>query len=163
MSPLAIEKITSKETLMGLLYALKDSRYWSAEQFSDWATEVLISSDDPSVWTLDLIAVKDRSDLDRALQKICIHNNILVPNWVDEITTGLVLVRNRKGLLHDDAAVNALGELADTSGIVGLTPEEVYGDFSLEDERLSSAIARAITGTRWNGWVFFGLKNRRGA
>jgi len=25
-----------------------------------------------------------------------------------------------------------------------------------------SAIARAITGTRWNGWVFFGLKNLRG-
>ncbi|MBK5932426.1 Protein of unknown function (DUF2924) [Rhodovulum imhoffii] len=24
-----------------------------------------------------------------------------------------------------------------------------------------SAIARAITGTHWNGWVFFGLKNRR--
>src|SRR6056297_2194615 len=26
-----------------------------------------------------------------------------------------------------------------------------------------SAIARAITGTRWNGWVFFGLKSRPGA
>jgi hypothetical protein len=25
-----------------------------------------------------------------------------------------------------------------------------------------SAIARAIAGTRWNGWVFFGLKNHRG-
>lgn len=25
-----------------------------------------------------------------------------------------------------------------------------------------SAIARAITGTRWNGWVFFGLKNMAG-
>ena len=25
-----------------------------------------------------------------------------------------------------------------------------------------SAIARAITETRWNGWVFFGLKNQRG-
>ena len=25
-----------------------------------------------------------------------------------------------------------------------------------------SAIARAITGTQWNGWVFFGLKNFRG-
>jgi hypothetical protein len=25
-----------------------------------------------------------------------------------------------------------------------------------------SAVARAITGTRWNGLVFFGLKNRRG-
>ena len=26
-----------------------------------------------------------------------------------------------------------------------------------------SAIARAIPGTRWNGWLFFGLKNRRAA
>lgn len=26
-----------------------------------------------------------------------------------------------------------------------------------------SAIARAITGTRWNGWTFFGLKGQRGA
>jgi hypothetical protein len=26
-----------------------------------------------------------------------------------------------------------------------------------------STIARAITGTRWNGWVFFGLKNKRGS
>lgn len=25
-----------------------------------------------------------------------------------------------------------------------------------------SAIARAITGTRWNGWTFFGLPSRRG-
>lgn len=29
--------------------------------------------------------------------------------------------------------------------------------------RSLSAIARAITGTRWNGWSFFGLKNPRGA
>ncbi|WP_149539271.1 DUF2924 domain-containing protein [Siccirubricoccus phaeus] len=28
--------------------------------------------------------------------------------------------------------------------------------------RSLSAIARAITGTRWNGWSFFGLKNQRG-
>ena len=25
-----------------------------------------------------------------------------------------------------------------------------------------SAVARAITGTQWNGWLFFGLKNRAG-
>ena len=28
--------------------------------------------------------------------------------------------------------------------------------------RSLSAIARAITGTRWNGWAFFGLKAGRG-
>ncbi|MTH59998.1 DUF2924 domain-containing protein [Paracoccus litorisediminis] len=27
--------------------------------------------------------------------------------------------------------------------------------------RSLSAIARAVSGTRWNGWVFFGLKNHR--
>lgn len=27
--------------------------------------------------------------------------------------------------------------------------------------RSLSAIARAITNTRWNGWVFFGLKNTK--
>ena len=25
-----------------------------------------------------------------------------------------------------------------------------------------SSVARAIAGTRWNGWIFFGLKNQRG-
>ena len=25
-----------------------------------------------------------------------------------------------------------------------------------------SSVARSITGTRWNGWVFFGLRNQRG-
>jgi len=29
--------------------------------------------------------------------------------------------------------------------------------------RSLSAIARKITGVRWNGWVFFGLKSHRGA
>ena len=29
--------------------------------------------------------------------------------------------------------------------------------------RSLSAVARAITETRWNGWVFFGLKSQRGA
>ncbi len=24
-----------------------------------------------------------------------------------------------------------------------------------------SSVARLITGTRWNGWIFFGLKNQR--
>ncbi len=28
--------------------------------------------------------------------------------------------------------------------------------------RSLSAIARAVTGTRWNGWAFFGLQSRRG-
>ncbi len=38
-------------------------------------------------------------------------------------------------------------------------------DFEYEGRpyRSLSAIARHITGTRWNGWTFFGLKGRAGA
>ena len=38
-------------------------------------------------------------------------------------------------------------------------------DFEFEGRpyRSLSAIARHITGTRWNGWTFFGLKGRPGA
>lgn len=40
-----------------------------------------------------------------------------------------------------------------------------HDDFEWEGRpyRSLSAIARAITGTRWNGWTFFGLKQRSGA
>jgi Protein of unknown function (DUF2924) len=41
----------------------------------------------------------------------------------------------------------------------------VHDDFyEYEGRRYESlsVIARFITGTRWNGWVFFGLKNQRG-
>ena len=34
-------------------------------------------------------------------------------------------------------------------------------DFQGRPYQSLSAIARAITGIRWNGWVFFGLKNHR--
>jgi hypothetical protein len=36
-------------------------------------------------------------------------------------------------------------------------------EFGGRPYRSLSAIARHITGTRWNGWTFFGLKGRRGA
>jgi hypothetical protein len=40
-----------------------------------------------------------------------------------------------------------------------------YQDFEYQGRpyRSLSAIARHITGTRWNGLLFFGLKNRRGS
>ena len=35
-------------------------------------------------------------------------------------------------------------------------------EFEVRPYRSLSAVARAITGTRWNGWTFFGLKAGRG-
>jgi hypothetical protein len=42
-----------------------------------------------------------------------------------------------------------------------VTVRDEYFEYQGRPYKSLSAIARAITGTRWNGLLFFGLKNRR--
>jgi hypothetical protein len=58
---------------------------------------------------------------------------------------GTQLVREWKGVEH----------------CVTIRPDDF--EFQGRPYKSLSAIAREITGVRWNGWVFFGLKNHRGA
>jgi hypothetical protein len=62
----------------------------------------------------------------------------------DKPVTGTKLVRNHHGVEH------TVTVLADGYSWEGRPYKSL------------SAIARAITGTRWNGWTFFGIANRRG-
>ena len=62
----------------------------------------------------------------------------------DKPVTGTKLVRNYQGVEH------TVTVLADGYSWEGRPYKSL------------SAIARAITGTRWNGWTFFGIANRRG-
>ena len=63
----------------------------------------------------------------------------------DKPVTGTRLVRNYQGVEHT-VTVKADGY-----------------EWEGRPYKFLSAIARAITGTRWNGWTFFGLQSRRGA
>ena len=62
----------------------------------------------------------------------------------DKPVTGTQLIREWKGVEH---CVTVL--------------DDGYAYMGQPYKSLSS-VARAITGTRWNGWTFFGLKNHRG-
>ena len=61
----------------------------------------------------------------------------------DKPVTGTKLVRNHQGVEH------TVTVLADGYSWEGRPYKSL------------SAIARAITGTRWKGWTFFGIANRR--
>ena len=61
----------------------------------------------------------------------------------DKPVTGTKLVRNHQGVEH---TVTVLGDGYSWEG---------------RPYKSLSAIARAITGTRWNGWTFFGIAHRR--
>ena len=62
----------------------------------------------------------------------------------DKPITGTRLIREWKGVEH---CVTVLDDGYDYMG---------------QPYKSLSSVARAITGTRWNGWTFFGLKNHRG-
>jgi Protein of unknown function (DUF2924) len=58
-------------------------------------------------------------------------------------TAGTVLVREWQGVEHRITVLN-----------------DGY-EYQQRPYKSLSAVARTITGTRWNGWTFFGLKNQR--
>ena len=62
----------------------------------------------------------------------------------DKPITGTRLIREYQGVKHSVTVLN-----------------DGY-EYQGRPYQSLSSIARAITGTRWNGWLFFGLKNRRG-
>jgi Protein of unknown function (DUF2924) len=61
----------------------------------------------------------------------------------DRPIAGTRLIRDRKGVEHS------------------VTVRDEGYEYQGRPYKSLSAIARLITGTRWNGWIFFGLKNQR--
>jgi hypothetical protein len=78
----------------------------------------------------------------------------------DQLDGGDIAVRRRRA---DDRPVAGTKVIREYQGAVHQVTvlHEGY-EWQGRPYKSLSAIARAITGTRWNGWVFFGLKNRRG-
>ncbi len=72
----------------------------------------------------------------------------------------VVLRRIRAGEDRPVAGTRLVREFQGVEHTVTVLPDGF--EYEGRPYRSLSAIARAITGTRWNGWTFFGLKNQRG-
>ena len=61
---------------------------------------------------------------------------------------------------HDDRPIAGTRLLREWQGVEHCVVVRDSGyEYQGRPYKSLSAIARAITGTRWNGWIFFGLKN----
>lgn len=61
---------------------------------------------------------------------------------------------------HDDRPIAGTRLLREWQGVEHCVIVRDSGyEYQGRPYKSLSAIARAITGTRWNGWIFFGLKN----
>jgi hypothetical protein len=77
----------------------------------------------------------------------------------EQLDGGNITTRRIRSDLKPIAGTRLLREWQGVEHIVTVTADGF--DWQGRPYRSLSAIARAITGTRWNGWVFFGLKNHR--
>ena len=77
----------------------------------------------------------------------------------EQLDGGNIITRRIRADLKPIAGTRLIRDWQGVEQIVTVTQDGF--DFQGRPYQSLSAIARAITGTRWNGWVFFGLKNHR--
>jgi hypothetical protein len=77
----------------------------------------------------------------------------------EQLDGGNITTRRIRADLKPIAGTRLIREWQGVEHVVTVTADGY--DWQGRPYRSLSAIARAITGTRWNGWIFFGLKNRR--
>ena len=78
----------------------------------------------------------------------------------EELDGGKAEVRRKRA---DDRPIAGTRLVRDYQGVEHCVTVLADGfDYQGQPYKSLSAIARAITGTRWNGWVFFGLRHAGG-
>ena len=78
----------------------------------------------------------------------------------EELDGGKAEVRRKRA---DDRPIAGTRLIRDYQGVEHCVTVLAGGfDYQGQPYKSLSAIARAITGTRWNGWVFFGLRHSGG-
>lgn len=76
---------------------------------------------------------------------------------------GEQLASGKKVTLGDNRPIAGIRLIREWQGVEHcVTVRQADFEYQGRPYKSLSAVARAITGTRWNGWIFFGLKNQRG-
>jgi hypothetical protein len=78
----------------------------------------------------------------------------------DKLDGGNVAIRRARVDNRPIAGTRLIREWAGIEHCVTVLPDGF--EWAGRPYKSLSAVARAITGTRWNGWTFFGLKSTRG-
>lgn len=78
----------------------------------------------------------------------------------EQLDGGNVILRRIRADSRPLPGIRLLREWQGVEHVVTVRPDDF--EFEGRPYRSLSAIARHITGTRWNGWTFFGLRAARG-
>lgn len=124
--------------LIGALYALADSGYWSKSEIGAWADRIIAAIETPRYWLVDwsLRASSDVPDSDVVKFDQVDWFEANFPDDLNDMTAGLVLLNFYFGRLSEEETRHKVGELADGGYVTGIEIEEMW-DIPLDDARLN--------------------------
>ncbi len=131
-------KISGIGDLIGALYALADSGFWSKSEIGGWADGVIAAIETPRYWLIDL-SLRASSDMPACDVVTFDHVDWLQANFPDDLAdmiAGLVLLRYDNGRLPEKETRHKLGDLADGGYVTGIEIEDMW-DIPLDDVRLN--------------------------
>jgi hypothetical protein len=131
-------KIRSIGDLIGALYALADSGYWSKSEIGGWADRIIAEIETPQYWLIDL-SLRASSDVPACDVVTFDHVDWLQANFPDDLadmTAGLVLLQYDNGRLPEKETRHKVGDLADGGYVAGIQIEDMW-DVPLDDVRLN--------------------------
>ncbi|WP_346895171.1 hypothetical protein [uncultured Roseibium sp.] len=124
--------------LIGALYALADSGYWSKSEIGAWADRIIAAIEAPQYWLIDL-NLRASSDVPAWDVVTFDHVDWLVAKFPDDLadmTAGLVLFKFDDGRLPEKETRYKLGDLADGGYVTGIQIEDMW-EIPLDDVRLN--------------------------
>lgn len=131
-------KIRGLGDLIGALYALADSGYWSKSEIGAWADRIIAAIETPQYWLIDL-SLRASSDMPACDVVTFDHVDWLQAKFPDnlaDMTAGLVLLRYDHGRLPEEETRHKVGDLADGGYVTGILIEDMW-DIPLDDVRLN--------------------------
>lgn len=131
-------KISGIGDLIGALFALADSGYWSKSEIGGWADRIIAAIETPQYWLIDL-SLRASSEV-RACDVVNFDHvdwlEAKLPDDINDMTAGLVLLKFDGGRLSEEETRHKVGDLADGGYVTGIQIEDMW-DISLEDVRLN--------------------------
>ncbi|WP_170328786.1 hypothetical protein [Ruegeria arenilitoris] len=120
-------RIRSQEDLICAVYAAVTGRYWTTEDLSDWAAELLLQVEAPPEWLMDFVIIKGLDDLENSFAKAYGALRDMRLDGLEEFQVRFALMAYQEGALSEANTKAVLADISDPGPVLEITVEDVGG------------------------------------
>ncbi|WP_170791099.1 hypothetical protein [Ruegeria lacuscaerulensis] len=118
-------RIRSQEDLICAVYAAVKGHYWTVEDLSNWAADLLLQVEAPPEWLMDFVIVRGLGDLQSAFFKAYGALREMRLDDMEEFRVRFALLAYQEGALNEIDAKAVLADITDPWPVLEITVEDV--------------------------------------